>query len=71
MTDQLGLLAGLSFLNLKNCVHNSINASHHKWKCPGCRQSIIFWGSKKEIPFAHIKTNLETMNVDKEVFLTG
>jgi hypothetical protein len=31
-------------------------------------QSIIFWVDKKEIPFAHIKTNLETMKVDREVF---
>lgn len=58
----------VKFLESKGCSPKSINASHHKWKCPGCFQSIIFWGDKKEIPFAHIKTNLLTMKVDKQDF---
>lgn len=57
------------FLESKNCTPKSINSSHHKWRCPGCFQSIIFWGNKKEVPFAHITTNLKTMGVDKTEFL--
>lgn len=58
-----------NFLLSRGCIQNSINASHHKWKCPDCMQSIIFRGAEKEIPFAHIKTNLSTMGIDKDVFL--
>ena len=53
------------FLKSKGCVFQSTEASHTKWKCPGCWRSIIFRASKKEIPFAHIKTNLDTLNVSK------
>ena len=42
--------------------------SHDKWRCPGCIMSITFRGSEKEIPFAHIKTNLETMSVSADDF---
>ena len=59
----------VEFLKSRNCIPNSINSSHHKWKCPGCFQSIIFWGNEKEIPFAHISTNLKTMGVSKAEFL--
>jgi hypothetical protein len=57
-----------AFLKFRGCNYHSTEASHDKWKCPGCFQSIIFWGNKKEIPFAHIKTNLATMKVDKADF---
>jgi len=57
------------FLKSCNCKYASTSASHHKWKCPSCFQSIIFRGAEKEIPYAHIKTNLMTMKIDKEVFL--
>jgi hypothetical protein len=56
------------FLKSQNCKYISTSASHHKWKCPGCFQSIIFRGSEKEIPFAHIKTNLATMKIEKDIF---
>jgi hypothetical protein len=56
------------FLKYKDCTKVSHEASHTKWKCPGCYQSIIFWGAKKEIPFAHIKTNLSTMKVSTSDF---
>lgn len=29
---------------------------------------LYFWGNQKEIPFAHIKTNLTSMNISKEEF---
>ncbi len=57
------------FLKAHGCKFKSQKGtSHHKWKCPGCFQSIIFRGSEKEIPFAHIATNLETMGHSKEYF---
>jgi hypothetical protein len=58
----------IRFLESRGCKPNSQNSSHTKWKCPGCFQSIIFWGDKKEIPFAHITTNLQTMKVTKDDF---
>ncbi len=52
------------------CFYNSTNASHHKWKCPGALRSVIFRGAEKEIPFAHIVTNLQTLGVSKKDFLS-
>lgn len=57
------------FLKANNCSYKSTHASHDKWRCPGCIQSIIFRGAEKEIPFAHIATNLLTMKIEKEVFI--
>ncbi len=56
------------FLKSKDCSFVSNEASHTKWKCPGCFRSIIFWGNKKEIPFSHIKTNLTTLKVSTSDF---
>lgn len=57
------------FLISQGCTFKSKNGtSHDKWRCPNCIQSIIFRGAEKEIPFAHIKTNLFTMNIKPEVF---
>ena len=57
----------VKFLISKGCVE-AIGSKHYKWKCPGCIRSIIFRGAPKEIPFAHIHTNLQTMNVTHEDF---
>lgn len=56
------------FLKSKDCQYKSTEASHDKWRCKGCIRSIIFRGNEKEIPFAHIKTNLVTMDISKDVF---
>lgn len=57
------------FLISSGCVFKSKKGtSHDKWRCPGCIQSIVFRGSDKEIPFAHIKTNLTTMDITPDVF---
>ena len=58
----------IKFLQSKECVYKSTEASHHKWRCKGCIRSIIFWGDEKEIPFGHVKTNLTSMNVSKGVW---
>lgn len=57
-----------NFLKHNGCEYKSTEASHEKWRCKQCLRSIIFWGSEKEIPFNHIKTNLATMNVPKADF---
>ena len=57
------------FLKSKNCYPKSVNSSHHKWRCPNCVMSIIFWENKKEVPFAHITTCLQTMKISKQEFL--
>lgn len=57
------------FLKSKDCYYKSTEASHDKWRCPNCVRSIVFRGAKKEIPFAHISSNLSSMGVPKEEFL--
>lgn len=57
-----------NYLKFNNCYYKSTEASHDKWCCKGCIRSIIFRGNEKEIPFAHIKTNLVTMNISRDVF---
>ena len=57
------------YLEFRGCHYKSTSGSHHKWRCPGCFRSIIFRGAEKEIPFAHINTNLTTMGITKEEFL--
>lgn len=59
----------IKFLESKNCKRKSVESSHHKWRCPGCYRSIVFWENKKEVPFAHITTNLISMGVSKQDFL--
>lgn len=57
----------INFLKHKGCIE--CDASRHvKWKCPGCFRSIIFRNAPKEIPFAHIHTNLMTMNISSDEF---
>ena len=58
----------IAFLTSLGCVEKSVNASHHKWSCPGCLRSIIFRGAKKEIPRFHIRTNLKTLGVSNSDF---
>ena len=55
------------FLTSRKCYFDSVG-KHYKWKCPGCRRSIIFRGADKEIPFTHIQTNLRTLNVSPPDF---
>jgi len=56
-----------AFLKEKKC-HEVTGGHHNKWKCPGCHRSIIFRNSDKDIPFAHIKTNLDTMKISPDDF---
>ena len=56
------------FLDSIGCKYISTEASHDKWKCPGCTRSIIHRGAKKEIPAFHIKTNLKTLGIHPDDF---
>ena len=56
------------FLTSQNCHFVRIRGSHHNWKCPNCSRTIIFRGSKKEIPRFHINTNLKTMGISIKDF---
>jgi len=56
------------FLESKDCKYNSTEASHDKWKCPGCLRSIIHRSKDKDIPAFHIRTNLKTMNISVKEF---
>lgn len=60
----------VKFLKLKKCEPKSVKASHHKWRCPGCIRSIIFWENKKDMPFSHVASNLQSMGIAKEEFLS-
>ncbi|WP_304064336.1 hypothetical protein [Pedobacter glucosidilyticus] len=59
----------IKFLEFKNCKYISTEASHDKWKCPGCLRSIIHRQKDKEIPAFHINSNLITMGISKDEFL--
>lgn len=56
------------FLTHSGCIYKRTTASHHHWKCAGCRRTITFQGAEKEIPRFHILTNLRTMNVSNDAF---
>lgn len=56
------------FLEASGCEFNRITSSHHIWKCPGCKRSIVFRGAEKEIPQFHISTCLKTMDISKSQF---
>lgn len=58
----------IKFLKSKGCFYQSTEASHDKWKCPGCTRSIIHREKDKDIPPFHIDRNLLSMNIDKAVF---
>ena len=53
----------IRFLKSRDCKYNSTEASHTKYKCPGCMRSIIFRDKDKDIPATHLKTNLKTMGL--------
>ena len=56
----------IKFLLSRGCTFESMEASHTKYKCPNCLMSIIFWGKKKEVPAAHLKTNMKTLGLTLE-----
>ena len=56
------------FLESKGCKYKSTEASHDKWRCPGCTRSIIHRSKDKDIPAFHINTNLKSMNISKDDF---
>lgn len=59
------------FLKSKNCYFDrKKGTSHDKWRCQNCIMSITFRGSEKEIPYSHIKSNLETMKVKHADFIS-
>ncbi|RAI77583.1 hypothetical protein HMF3257_31700 [Spirosoma telluris] len=66
--DSIKVSCWIAFLKFKGCTYKSTEASHEKWRCPNCTRSIIFWGSKKEIPINHIFSNLRSMGVLKRDF---
>ena len=66
--DSVTVKCWIAFLESKGCSYKSTEASHEKWRCPGCVRSIIFRGAQKEIPFFHIASNLKSMGVDKKEF---
>lgn len=51
----------VKFLLSRGCISKGMNASHAKYKCPCCFQSIIFQGAKPEVPAAHLKTCMKTL----------
>jgi len=59
-----------AYLESLNCEFKKNDGSHHKWKCPNCFRSIIFWGHKKEIPRFQILTNLKTLGLTNKQFNT-
>lgn len=56
------------FLTHNNCMFEKNDGTHHKWKCPNCMRSIIFWGHKKEVPRFHISTCLKTLGKTNKEF---
>lgn len=59
-----------AYLKHLNCEFKKNDGSHHKWRCPNCLRSIIFWGHKKEIPRFQILTNLKTLGLTNKQFNT-
>lgn len=53
----------ISFLESRKCMQVRIKASHYIYKCPKSNRSIVIQGANKEVPFFHIKTNIETLGV--------
>jgi len=58
----------IKFIESKGCKYKSSEASHDKWRCPGCIMSIIVREGDKDVPFGHIKTSLSTMKIEKAEF---
>ena len=59
------------FLEEHECYfYKEAKGSHQKWKKKGSPRSIIFRPADKEVPLAHLKSNLETLGISKVDFLT-
>jgi len=58
----------IKFLKSRNCTPGK-GTNHTKWKCPNCCRSIIFREADKELPFFHVRTNLQTMGISIDEFL--
>ena len=56
------------YLRHRDCTLIRSDGSHHKWKCPNCLRSIIFWDHKKVVPRFHIDTCLKTLEEAKKEF---
>lgn len=57
----------IKFLESKGCT-TAKGSKHIKYKCPGCHRSIMF-RNEKEIIMAHIRTNLNDMDISVKDFL--
>ncbi|MGV0828341.1 type II toxin-antitoxin system HicA family toxin [Empedobacter brevis] len=53
----------IKFLESHDCKYKSTDASHVKYRCPGCIRPIIHREKDKDIPPFHLKTNLKTMGL--------
>jgi len=51
----------IKFIEAHGCRYSRTKASHTHYKCPRCIRPIVFWTKPKDVPFIHLKTNLETM----------
>ena len=56
------------FLQSLKCYFKRQTSSHHIWRCPKAKRSIVFRGDDKEIPLFHIKTNLQTLGIMPDKF---
>lgn len=57
------------FLKSQGCNFHQNRKRHEVWGRKDLNRPIIFQRAKKEIPWFHIKKNLETLGVGKEEFL--
>ena len=56
------------WLEQQGCKEDKKSTNHRKFKCPGCRRSLIMDRGFKEIPFIHVKTNIKHMGWDMPRF---
>ena len=49
----------IKFLEYRGC-QPARGTNHTKWKCKGCKRSIIFDRSTKQVPYLHVKDQLES-----------
>ncbi len=54
----------ITFLKAHGCKYLRTTASHDHYKCPGCFRTITFRQKDKEIPAAHLRSNLRSMGYD-------
>lgn len=57
----------IKFLAAHGCERKG-HKKHEKWSKPGIIRPIMFWSQKKEVPFIHIKTNMNTLGIDISYF---